>query len=111
MAPRAPNFALQNADFVLFVGTRLDLVCTAFAPERLARAAHKVTVDVDAAEIAKLGPISTSACAPTRATSYVRCSISLPAAPAVGGRLGGPLRRLEDGVSPHGPRSAGPTKL
>ncbi len=56
MAPRAPNFALQNADFLLAVGARLDLVCTAFAPEGLARGAHKVMVDVDAAEIAKLRP-------------------------------------------------------
>jgi acetolactate synthase-1/2/3 large subunit len=56
IAPRAPNFALQNADFLLSVGARLDLVCTAFAPERLARGAGKVMVDVDAAELAKLQP-------------------------------------------------------
>lgn len=56
MAPRAPNFALQNADFLLSVGARLDLVCTAFAPESLARGASKVMVDVDAAEIGKLQP-------------------------------------------------------
>jgi acetolactate synthase-1/2/3 large subunit len=55
MAPRAANFALQNADFVLTVGARLDLVCTAFAPENLARGARKVMVDVDPAEIGKLG--------------------------------------------------------
>ena len=57
MAPRGANFALQNADFLLSVGARLDLVCTAFAPDRLARGARKVMVDVDAAEIAKLQPI------------------------------------------------------
>ncbi len=56
MAPRGPNFALQNADFVLTVGARLDLVCTAFAPQNLARAAHKVMVDIDPAEIGKLEP-------------------------------------------------------
>ncbi|HTX70535.1 MAG TPA: thiamine pyrophosphate-binding protein [Thermoleophilia bacterium] len=56
MAPRAPNFALQNADVLVTVGARMDLVCTAFAPDRLARGATKVMVDVDAAEIAKLEP-------------------------------------------------------
>jgi acetolactate synthase I/II/III large subunit len=56
MAPRGPNYALQNADFVLSIGARLDLVCTAFAPQNLARGARKVMVDVDAAEIGKLEP-------------------------------------------------------
>ncbi len=56
MAPRAPNFALQNSDFLLTIGARLDLVCTAFAPEWLAREARKVMVDIDGAEIGKLEP-------------------------------------------------------
>jgi acetolactate synthase-1/2/3 large subunit len=56
MAPRGANFALQNADMLLAVGARLDLVTTAFAPERLARGAKKVMVDIDAAEIGKLAP-------------------------------------------------------
>lgn len=56
MAPRGANFALQNADFLLTIGARLDVVCTAFAPDRLARGAKKVMVDVDAAEIRKLQP-------------------------------------------------------
>ena len=56
MAPRAPNFALQNADVLLSVGARLDLVCTAFAPDRLARGATRIIVDVDHAEIDKLEP-------------------------------------------------------
>ena len=55
VAPRGANFALQNADFLLSIGARLDLVLTGYAPERFARAAKKVVVDVDAAEIAKLG--------------------------------------------------------
>ncbi len=54
MAPRGANFALQNSDFLLSVGARMDLVLTAFAPERLARAARKVMVDIDANEIRKL---------------------------------------------------------
>lgn len=54
MAPRGANFALQNADLLLMVGARMDLVMTAFAPEKLAREAVKVMVDIDPCEIAKL---------------------------------------------------------
>lgn len=56
MAPRGANFALQNCDFLLTIGARLDVVCTAFAPEKLARAAKKVMVDIDVAELNKLAP-------------------------------------------------------
>jgi len=56
MAPRGANFAMQNADLLLTVGARLDLIFTAFAPERLARGAKKVMVDIDPAEIAKMEP-------------------------------------------------------
>ncbi|MDZ4168046.1 MAG: thiamine pyrophosphate-binding protein [Coriobacteriia bacterium] len=64
MAPRAPNFALQNSDFFLSIGARLDLVCTAFAPDRLARGACKVMVDIDSAEIGKIEPhLDLSVCA------------------------------------------------
>ncbi len=54
MAPRGANFALQNSDFLLTIGARLDLVLTAFAPERLARAARKVMVEIDQKEVDKL---------------------------------------------------------
>jgi acetolactate synthase-1/2/3 large subunit len=54
VAPRGVNFALQNADFVLTIGSRIDFTITGYAPERLARAAKKVMVDVDPAEIGKL---------------------------------------------------------
>jgi acetolactate synthase-1/2/3 large subunit len=54
MAPRGANFAMQNSDFLLTIGARLDLVCTAFAPEKLARAAVKTMVDIDVAELDKL---------------------------------------------------------
>lgn len=56
VASRGANFALQNCDFLLAIGVRLDFAITGFAPEKLARAAHKVTVDIDAAELAKLQP-------------------------------------------------------
>jgi acetolactate synthase-1/2/3 large subunit len=54
VAPRGVNFALQNADFLLVIGARLDFTITGYAPERLARGAKKVMVDIDPAEIAKL---------------------------------------------------------
>jgi acetolactate synthase-1/2/3 large subunit len=64
IAPRGANFALQNSDFLLIIGTRMDFAITGYAPERLARVAHKVMVDIDPAEIAKLGgAIQTRVCA------------------------------------------------
>jgi len=56
VAPRGVNFALQNADFLLVIGARLDFTITGYAPERLARGAKKVMIDIDPAEIAKLEP-------------------------------------------------------
>jgi len=56
VAPRGVNFTLQNADLLLVLGSRLDFSITGYAPERLARGAKKIMVDVDAAEIAKLAP-------------------------------------------------------
>jgi acetolactate synthase-1/2/3 large subunit len=55
LAPRGANFALQNSDFLLALGARLDRVITGYSPERFARAAHKVMVDIDPAELAKMG--------------------------------------------------------
>ena len=54
VAPRGANFALQNCDYLLAVGARLNLVVTGYAPDKYARAARKVMVDVDAAELRKL---------------------------------------------------------
>jgi acetolactate synthase-1/2/3 large subunit len=59
MAPRGANFALQNCDFLLTIGARLDVVCTAFAPEHLSRGAKKVMVDIDPAELKKMEPYLT----------------------------------------------------
>jgi acetolactate synthase-1/2/3 large subunit len=56
LAARGANFAFQNCDFLLSVGARLDFAITGYAPEKLARGAHKVMVDIDAAEIRKLAP-------------------------------------------------------
>ncbi len=56
VAARGANFALQNCDFLLAIGVRLDFAITGYAPQNLARAAHKVAVDIDAAELGKLHP-------------------------------------------------------
>lgn len=56
VAARGANFALQNCDFLLALGVRLDFAITGYAPDKLAREAHKVVVDIDAAELAKLHP-------------------------------------------------------
>ncbi len=54
VASRGANFALQNADMLLSIGARLDFAVTGYAQEQCARAARKVVVDIDAAEIRKL---------------------------------------------------------
>ncbi len=54
LAARGANFAIQNCDFLLILGARMDNPLTGFAPRNLARGAWKAMVDVDAAEIAKL---------------------------------------------------------
>jgi acetolactate synthase-1/2/3 large subunit len=51
---RGANFAVQNSDFLLMIGARMDNPMTAFAPRNLARAAKRVSVDIDPAELAKL---------------------------------------------------------
>lgn len=56
VAARGANFALQNCDFLLAVGVRLDFAITGYAPQNLAREAHKAVVDIDPAELAKLHP-------------------------------------------------------
>lgn len=54
LAPRGANFTLQNSDLLLVVGSRLDMALTAYAHDRLARAATKIMVDIDPAEIRKM---------------------------------------------------------
>lgn len=50
---RAGNFAVQNADFVLVLGCRLNIRQISYNWESFARAAHKVMVDIDTAEMSK----------------------------------------------------------
>jgi acetolactate synthase-1/2/3 large subunit len=55
VAPRGANFAVQNCDFLLALGARLDRVVTGFAPENFAPSAFKAMVDIDPAELRKMG--------------------------------------------------------
>ena len=56
VAARGANFALQNSDFLLAIGVRLDFAITGYAPQNVARGAHKAAVDIDEAELKKLQP-------------------------------------------------------
>lgn len=50
---RAANFAVQNADWILSIGSRLDSKATGTPREYFARAAQVFMVDIDPTEIAK----------------------------------------------------------
>lgn len=54
VASRGANFAVQNADFLLSIGARLDFSVTGFDQANFSRSSRKVVVDIDAAEIGKL---------------------------------------------------------
>ena len=53
VAPRAANFAIQNSDLLISIGARIDHTITGYAPERLARGAKKIIIDIDPAELKK----------------------------------------------------------
>ena len=53
VALRAPNFAVQNCDLLISIGARLDNVLTAYNPEKFAKNAKRVVVDIDEAELEK----------------------------------------------------------
>ncbi|WP_342651034.1 thiamine pyrophosphate-binding protein [Pseudomonas sp. REB1044] len=55
VAARGANFSVQNADMVLAVGCRMDFSITGFDRRHFARQAEIVVVDIDPAELAKLG--------------------------------------------------------
>ena len=68
VAARGANFALQNCDLLLAIGVRLDFAITGYAPQNLAREAHKIAVDIDPAELQKLHPyLEQPICADARA--------------------------------------------
>ncbi len=57
IAPRSANFILQNSDWLLILGARLDMALIAYSPANLARAAKKIMVNIDPAEIEKVKEI------------------------------------------------------
>ena len=60
---RGANFAQQNSDWILVIGARLDFGQTAYNHSNFARAAKKIMVDVDPAEIRKMSmPIDVAVC-------------------------------------------------
>lgn len=50
---RAGNFTIQNSDWMLSLGSRLDTRITGGKPETFAREAKKIVVDIDRSEIYK----------------------------------------------------------
>lgn len=52
-ASRAANFAVQNCDLLIAIGSRLENVVTAYNPQGFARGAKKIVVDVDPHEFEK----------------------------------------------------------
>lgn len=53
MGDRAGNFAVQNSDFLLCVGTRLNILQVGYNVKTWAREAYTVMVDIDEAELSK----------------------------------------------------------
>jgi acetolactate synthase-1/2/3 large subunit len=69
---RPANFILQNCDFLLSLGARLDLAQVGYSYENLARGARKIIVDIDQAEINKISTnIDLPVCAD--AGQFIRC--------------------------------------
>lgn len=54
---RFANFAVQNADLVIAVGSRLDTKATGSPPSSFAREAQLIMLDIDPAEIRKFGQL------------------------------------------------------
>lgn len=58
LAPTHSNRILQNADLILFLGVRLDLLTTGFNPGLFGKRAHRIVVDIDPAELSKLSHLA-----------------------------------------------------
>ena len=60
MGCRTANFLVQNCDLLLILGSRLDPSLTAFDSAGFGRNAKRVMIDIDVAEIRKIGPVDVS---------------------------------------------------
>lgn len=79
---RAANFAVQNADFILSIGCRLDTKATGTPAEWFAREAHIVMVDIDQSEINKMAKVGVSVDGVCEdAKRYVTCLIETHSSP------------------------------
>ncbi len=54
LAPTHSNRIIQNADLILFLGARIDLLTTGFNPDLFGKRAVRIVVDIDPAELEKL---------------------------------------------------------
>ena len=77
VASRAPNFAVQNCDLLMTIGSRLDNVITAYNPRGFARGAKKVVVDVDIHELEKLS-MDIAAAIPADAGTFIDGVLTAP---------------------------------
>jgi acetolactate synthase-1/2/3 large subunit len=80
VASRGANFALQNSDWLLSIGARLDFAVAGFDHSRFARAAKKTIVDIDESEIRKLRmKLDVAVCADARRfiEELLRCRHSI----------------------------------
>jgi acetolactate synthase-1/2/3 large subunit len=50
---RGANFALQNCDLLIVLGSRLSIPQVGYSIKEFARAAHKIMIDIDPAELEK----------------------------------------------------------
>jgi len=53
LAPTHSNRIIQNADLLVFIGVRLDLLTTAYNPHNYGKHAKRLVIECDAAEIKK----------------------------------------------------------
>lgn len=78
---RAGNFAVQNADFLLVLGSRLNIRQISYNWEKWARHAFQVLVDIDAAELQKL-TLQPDLAVHADAAEVLKCLLQSPAVTA-----------------------------
>lgn len=81
LAPTHANRILQAADFVLFVGTRLDMLTTAFNPRNYGRAARRLVVELDVTEIDKNAGLPNTSFFHEDVVDVVGCLLAQPVSP------------------------------
>jgi len=86
-APRGANFAVQNSDLLLTIGARWDYATTCFSHAGFGRAAFRIAVDVDLAELDKLRTTA-NLCIQADAKDFIATLLDqIPANPDPSGHL------------------------